>query len=108
MAHVAISSRLRSAAARVRALPHSIDVSLLTDRRAPRGGLTLGGMKGSFERFSAWRLAPKPAASARAERDDDARRRWEGEGGNSGIPAARIKPTHGALARVIPRRPWVR
>lgn len=46
-----------------------------------------GGMKRPFENYSAWCLAPRPATPA-PQRDDDARERWDGEGGNTGPSAA--------------------
>jgi len=56
-------------------------------------------MKRPFENYSAWCLAPGPATPA-TQRDDDARQRWDGEGGNIGPPAGLRKLIRtNALAR---------
>lgn len=60
-------------------------------------------MKRPFEDFAAWCLAPTQAtpAAGRPEREHDAWQRWDGEGGNTGMPAARRKLIRAnALARI--------
>lgn len=58
-------------------------------------------MKRPFENFAAWRLATASApARVHGQHDDNAWQRWDGEGGNPGMPAARRKLVRAnALAR---------
>jgi hypothetical protein len=47
----------------------------------------------AFEQFAAWRLEllpPRPELR-RAAQDEEARQRWDGEGGNPGMPPVRRK-----------------
>lgn len=50
-------------------------------------------MKHAFEQFAAWRLALPPARPALGPRaqDEQARQRWDSEGGNPGTPLLRRK-----------------